>query len=237
MPGKAPNCNLLPLDWFSWDFKLIRMTRNLRLIYVVFLFPLIWSGCSLQSETEEPFSFKPGDDFEQTVVDSENIHNKTGIENESFDLGMLPPIPDPHDGTVSEQLEYILKTDHQDRLKGYVFQDFRRDSIRLETVKKWYQNDQIKTWEDKYNAAFIFIHAGGPLYRQNTECYETASRLFLEVSKESADKAIQLESKALALTAFNKYLNAKLNEEISKADDPILKDLPVEVHVEMENKN
>jgi hypothetical protein len=198
---------------------------------------MIWEGCSMQTEAEEPFTIKPGDDFEQTIIDSKNIYEETSIENDMLDLGMLPPVPGPHYGSVSEQLEYILKTDHLDRLKGYIFQDFRRDSIRLETVKKLNENNLIKTWEDKYNAAFIFIHTGGPLYRDDTECYVTASRLFYEVSKESADKAIRLESKELALTAFNKYLNAKLNEEISKADDPILKDLPIEVHAEMENNN
>ena len=146
---------------------------------------------------------------------------------------LLPPLPPVIKEPVSEELSYIFFTDHLDRLSGAFLRDTSRDELRLERVRKLYEDGAIENWEDKYKAAFIFIHAGGPFARIDTRNFFIASRLFHEVSHESSDPLVAAESAEMAERALNKYVNASIllhRQEEEFAEDPYLPLVRIELN-------
>ena len=118
-----------------------------------------------------------------------------------------PPLPDSN-LTSSEELKYIFETDQQDRISGLFLIDIERDALRLKRVTELYDQDEILTIEDKFHAAFIFTHAGGPLADVDPENYLIAFLLFNEVSKQSMDPAMAQEAAVFAKNAGMKYFYA-----------------------------
>gem|GEM_PF-2959877 len=123
---------------------------------------------------------------------------------------LLPPLPPVKEQAVSQEVSYLFFTDHLDRLSGAFLRDTTRDELRLQRVRKLYEEGALKNWEDKYKAAYIFIHAGGPFARIDTRNFFIASRLFHEVSHESSDPIVAAESAEMAERALNKYVNASI---------------------------
>lgn len=123
---------------------------------------------------------------------------------------LLPPLPLLRDQAVSQEISYIFFTDHLDRLSGAFLRDTTRDELRLQRVRKLYEEGSLKSWEDKYKAAYIFIHAGGPFARIDTRNFFIAGKLFHEVSHESNDPMVAAESAEMAERALNKYVNASI---------------------------
>lgn len=126
-----------------------------------------------------------------------------------------PALPDSTVKNLSEKLEYILDTDHEDRMNGTVIFDMSRDSLRLSQVMEWYEAGLIKNWNDKYRAAFIFIHKGGPLMGEDQKYLRIAHELFSEVAGETTDPAIREESINLSASALEAYLSRMLWEEMA----------------------
>lgn len=124
----------------------------------------------------------------------------------------LPALPRDDSATISEELEHIFYTDQVDRMTGTFIKDTSRDSARLARVQYLYANGLINHWEDKYKAAFVFIHSGGPFAAANSDNFLIASELFADVSKQTQDPMIAEESKRLAETALNRYVNTKIFE-------------------------
>lgn len=181
---------------------------------------------------------------ESSIVEITEEPVKLGINNKithdyecntkKFEKELVPAVPEDSYGTVSEKIEYIFHTDHSDRFNGLVLKEPKRDSIRLETVMDWYDQGLITDWEDKYNAGFVLIHTGGPLYMDDAECYHAASKLFFEVSKESGNPMIQAESQSLAITAFSKFITTRINEELGLGND-ILSQEFIRFHIEVDD--
>ncbi len=146
---------------------------------------------------------------------------------------LLPPLPLVSEEPVSEEISYIFFTDHLDRLSGAFLRDTSRDELRLKRVRKLYEEGALENWEDKYKAAFIFIHAGGPFARIDTRNFFIASRLFHEVSHESSDPLVAAESAEMAERALNKYVNASIllhGQEEEFAEDPYLPLVRIELN-------
>jgi hypothetical protein len=145
---------------------------------------------------------------------------------------LLPPLPLVKEA-VSEEISYLFFTDHLDRLSGTFLRDTSRDILRLERVRKLYEEGALENWEDKYKAAFIFIHAGGPFARIDTRNFFIASRLFHEVSHESSDPLVAAESAEMAERALNKYVNASIllhRQEDEFPEDPYLPLVKIELN-------
>ena len=79
---------------------------------------------------------------------------------------------------VSQELEYIIRTDQIDRKKGWfaiitnnkkgkLIQ--QRDSVRGQRVYQFYTMDSLKTDEDKFNAGVVLIHSNDTTLRR--VCY------------------------------------------------------------------
>jgi hypothetical protein len=147
-----------------------------------------------------------GNDPAQTQILSHQIEPVKEV-----DLN-LPALPKSDSTTVSEELDHIFYTDQVDRLNGTFIKDTSRDSARLARVQFLYSNGLIQHWEDKYKAAFVFIHSGGPFAAIDSDNYLIASQLFADVSKDAKDPQIVEESKKLAEAALNRYVHTKIFE-------------------------
>ncbi|UJH90982.1 hypothetical protein LZ575_20250 [Antarcticibacterium sp. 1MA-6-2] len=85
-------------------------------------------------------------------------------------------------GDISAELKYAYETDQEDRknLKSYtgIFQNEiqSRDELRLDQVKKYYSEGNIKKPLDKFHAAFVYHHS------DNSADYEVASKLAAEAA-------------------------------------------------------
>ena len=131
-----------------------------------------------------------------------------------------PPLPLDSNLTSSQELKYIFETDQSDRINGIFLQDISRDSLRLARVEQLYLDKKIITTEDKYHAAFIFIHAGGPLTESNPQHYYIAFSLFKEVSETATDPDIAREAVIYSQNAITRYFYAvKTNKERSEVSD------------------
>lgn len=126
-----------------------------------------------------------------------------------------PALPDSSITALSDKLEYILETDHEDRMDGTIFADISRDSLRLTQVITWYNTGLICDWQDKYHAAFIFLHQGGPLMAENDQYLKIAYELFADVVRETTNPEIREEAKALSANALESYLHWLLWEEVT----------------------
>lgn len=107
------------------------------------------------------------------------------------------------------QLRHMFVTDYEDRLTGTFLINPERDSLRLSRTTDLLQSGMVRSWEDKYHAAFIFIHAGGPFQNKEEAInYKIAWQLFAEVSQKATDNSIRLESAFYANRARDKYVEA-----------------------------
>ncbi len=144
-------------------------------------------------------------------------------KNSEFTLPVLPLV----EQEVSEEVSYIFFSDHMDRMSGAFLKDLNRDRIRLNRVRALYENGDLKDWEDKYKAAFIFIHAGGPFANLDVHNFYIATKLFEEVSREADDPLVAKESAAMAEQALNKYVNASILQAKNSRSDDEMNPLPL----------
>jgi len=77
--------------------------------------------------------------------------------------------------SVSQELKYMLQTDQADRkyVRPAIFFGkkkrramMERDRQRTKRVDHWYSMDSLKTDEDKFKAAIIFMHSPDRTYRR-----------------------------------------------------------------------
>ncbi|MDX1650932.1 MAG: hypothetical protein R3277_00450 [Brumimicrobium sp.] len=130
--------------------------------------------------------------------------------------------------SASEEIKYMLSTDQEDRsgdgsfltgvrrtMKMVNDEDFRqflieRDSLRVTRAWQLLQNDQIKSLEDKYNAAFIFTHHSYNIkIPADSISYFQAYLFFSEVAIDTTDENIKEAAAFYGHEAFKRYQSAR----------------------------
>lgn len=132
----------------------------------------------------------------------------------------MPPIPNDSID-VSRELKYIYKTDQKDRrqnLLRFIFTPEEkkmqnnkliavsdRDSIRLTRVIDLYDKNLIKTYEDKFNAAFIYLHGGGIKLTKDSLYMRISYSLFKDTYENSDIKKLKRRAEPLMNQAYYRW--------------------------------
>ncbi|HEV7230346.1 MAG TPA: hypothetical protein VGO45_03395 [Bacteroidia bacterium] len=108
--------------------------------------------------------------------------------------------------TASGELDYISSTDRLDSKQNTVRAFFfphsskvqawkKRDEQRLKRVTEIYAEDSVRTDQDKWNAAIIFLHGGSEITKADTVNYNIAYKLFDDLSLNATAAGMKRDGK------------------------------------------
>jgi hypothetical protein len=108
--------------------------------------------------------------------------------------------------TASGELDYISSTDRLDSKQNTVRQFFfphspkvqawkQRDEQRLKRVSEIYAEDSVRSDQDKWNAAIIFLHGGSEITKADTVNYKIAYTLFNDLSQNAATTGMKTDGR------------------------------------------
>lgn len=106
-----------------------------------------------------------------------------------------PAAVPPEPLSSSEELQYLLEMDQEDRISGRIWLQPQRDEVRLRRVLKINEENGIQTSLDKYRAALVLNHGSCP------EHYELA----YELANQAANSGVEGAS-GLAREVYNRWL-------------------------------
>jgi hypothetical protein len=137
--------------------------------------------------------------------------------------------------TASGELDYMISTDRldnrQNSLRAFVFPHSKRvkqwkerDEMRLTRVGQIYAEDSVRTDQDKWNAAIIFLHGGAEITQSDTNNYRIAYDLFNDLSVNSLNAGLKRDGKIWKKIAQARQedLRKKNTEESRSGRVPVL---------------
>jgi hypothetical protein len=108
--------------------------------------------------------------------------------------------------TASGELDYISSTDRldskQNTIRAFFFPHSKkvqawkqRDEQRLKRVSEIYAEDSVRSDQDKWNAAIIFLHGGSEITKADTVNYNKAYKLFNDLSLNASAAGMKRDGK------------------------------------------